>query len=53
MSARTPSSSASTMRAPRTAAVWSVSCTSWPPGALAKPGKWPAAYSSGVRTSSL
>ena len=53
ISARTPSSSVSTMRAPRTAAVWSVSCTSCPPGALAKPGRWPAAYSSGVRTSSL
>src|SRR3989475_9691508 len=31
--ARTPSQSASTMRAPRVAAYSSVACTSWPPGA--------------------
>ena len=43
IAARTPSvsgpPSASTMRAPRTAANTSVSCTSWPPGALPKPGR--------------
>ena len=48
---RCAGSSTSTMRAPRTAALDSVSCTSWPPGALRKPGRWPASYSCGVRTS--
>lgn len=38
IAARMPSSSNSTMRAPRTLAKWSVSCTSWPPGALRLPG---------------
>ena len=51
MRARTPSASASTMRALRTAAYRSVACTSCPPGALANPVRWPARYSSGLRTS--
>ena len=49
--ARAPSSSMSTMRAPRTGAHVSVACASWPPGAWRLPGRWPASYSSRVRTS--
>ena len=52
MTARTPSVSARTTRAPHIARKLSVSCTSWPPGAERMPCTWPAAYSSGVRTSS-
>ena len=52
MRARTPSSSTSAMRAPRTATQVSVACTNWPPGAEMLPWRWPAAYSVGSRTSS-
>ena len=52
MVARTPLSSTSTTRAPQVATCESVSCTSWPPGAERAPRRWPASYSSGVRTSS-
>ena len=50
--ARTPVSSISTMRALRTPIQVSVACTSWPPGALRLPGRWPARNSAGSRTSS-
>jgi len=51
IAARPPSSSASTIRAPRTGPNQSVSCTSWPPGAGRNPARCPAWYSSGERTS--
>jgi hypothetical protein len=49
--ARVPSSSTNTMRAARTGAWWSVSCTSCPPGAETNPARCPARNSSGERTS--
>ena len=51
MVARTPSSSTSTTRAPWVPSQPSVAWTSWPPGVQSAPGRWPAAYSSGERTS--
>ena len=51
ISARASNGSASTMRAPSVPAYWSVAWTSCPPGAETAPGRCPASYSAGSRTS--
>ena len=48
---RNAAAAPSAMRAPWTAAKLSVACTSCPPGAEIESVMWPAAYSSGERTS--